>query len=90
MISFIQNHILYRFEIPKTITADQGPAFTGRKMVEFSNQTGFKLLNSTPYYAQANDQVEAAYKIIINLIKKHLKNKPRNWHKNLNQILLAC
>jgi hypothetical protein len=59
-------------------------------MVEFANQIGFKLLNSTPYYAQANGQVVAANKIIINLIKKHVKSKPRNWNNILNQILWDC
>ncbi|CAJ2641991.1 unnamed protein product, partial [Trifolium pratense] len=77
VISFIQNHIIYRFGIPETITTDQGSVFTGRKMQEFARQTGFKLLTSTPYYAQANGQVEAANKIIIGLIRKHIAQKPR-------------
>ncbi|WJX12138.1 hypothetical protein P8452_02667 [Trifolium repens] len=59
-------------------------------MVEFVQQTGFKLLTSTPYYAQANGQVEAANKIIIGLIKKHIAQKPRNWNKTLDQVLWAC
>ncbi|CAJ2637725.1 unnamed protein product [Trifolium pratense] len=57
VISFIQNHIIYRFGIPETITTDQGSVFTGRKMQEFARQTGFKLLTSTPYYAQANVEI---------------------------------
>ncbi|KAK2409203.1 protein NYNRIN [Trifolium repens] len=59
-------------------------------MVEFAQQTGFKLLTSTPYYVQANGQVEAANKIIIGLIKKHIAQKPRNWNKTLDQVLWAC
>ncbi|XP_050875026.1 uncharacterized protein LOC127078629 [Lathyrus oleraceus] len=51
---------------------------------------GFKLLTSTPYYAHANGQVEAANKVIIGLIKKHVGKKPRNWHKTLDHILWAC
>ncbi|XP_050889241.1 uncharacterized protein LOC127094451 [Lathyrus oleraceus] len=51
---------------------------------------GFKLLTSTPYYAQANGQVEVANKVIIGLIKKHVGKKPRNWHKTLDHILWAC
>jgi hypothetical protein len=47
-------------------------------MVEFASQTGFKLLTSTPYYAQANGQVEAVNKVIINLIKKHVSHRPKN------------
>ncbi|KAK2354765.1 hypothetical protein QL285_092243 [Trifolium repens] len=90
VINFIQNHIIYRFGIPETITTDQGSVFTGRKMQEFAQEIGFRLLTSTPYYAQANGQVEAANKIIINLIKKHIAQKPRNWHKTLDQVLWAC
>ncbi|XP_028213905.1 protein NYNRIN-like [Glycine soja] len=90
VISFIQNHIIYRYGIPETITTDQGSVFTGRKMQEFAKETGFRLLTSTPYYAQANGQVEAANKIVINLIKKHIAQKPRNWNKTLDQVLWAC
>ncbi|KAK2398378.1 hypothetical protein QL285_048323 [Trifolium repens] len=70
VISFIQNHIIYRFGLPETITTDQGTMFVGRKMQDFVEQAGFKLVTSTPYYAQANGQVEAANKIVIGLIKK--------------------
>jgi len=48
------------------------------------------LLTSTPFYAQANGQVEAANKIINNLIKKHTHAKPKNWHKTLNRVFWAC
>ena len=90
VIEFIRKHIIYRFGIPETITTDQGSVFTGRKMQEFAKEMGFKLLTSTPYYAQANGQVEAANKVVIGLIKKHVGKKPRNWHKTLDQILWAC
>lgn len=59
-------------------------------MVDFATKVGFKLLTSTPYYAQANCQVEVANKILIGLIKKHVGQKPRNWHRTLNQVLWAC
>jgi len=89
VISFIQNHILHRFGIPETITTDQGSVFTGQKTVRFANQTCFKLLTSTPYYAQANGQVEAANKNLITLIKKKLEENPRGLHKTLDQALWA-
>src|SRR3954467_53217 len=59
-------------------------------MQAFAVETGFKFLTPTLYYAQANGQVEAANKVIINLIKKHVRKKPRNWHQTLDQILWAC
>lgn len=85
VIELIQKHIIYRFGIPETFTTDQGSIFTGRKMQEFAKEMGFKLLTYTPYYAQA--KVEAANKVIIGFIKKHVGKKPRNWHKTLDQIL---
>lgn len=90
VIKFIQRHIIYRFEIPETITTDQGSVFTGRKVQEFAKEMRFKLLTSSPYYAQANGQVKAANKVVIGLIKKHMRKKPKNWHKTLDQILWAC
>ncbi|KAL1308631.1 hypothetical protein AAHE18_17G120800 [Arachis hypogaea] len=47
------------------------------------------IVTSTPYYAQANGQVEAANKILIGLIKKHIGNRPRTWHETLSQVLWA-
>ncbi|XP_050875661.1 uncharacterized protein LOC127079301 [Lathyrus oleraceus] len=37
-------------------------------MQEFAKEMGFKLLTSTPYYAQANGQVEAANKAVTILL----------------------
>ncbi|XP_050919799.1 uncharacterized protein LOC127137374 [Lathyrus oleraceus] len=59
-------------------------------MQEFAMEMGFKLLTSTPYYAQANGQVEAANKVVINLIKKHVGKRSKNWHKTLDQVLWVC
>jgi hypothetical protein len=39
---------------------------------EYANSLGIKLLNSSPYYAQANGQAEAANKGIIKLIKRRI------------------
>ncbi|XP_039686960.1 uncharacterized protein [Medicago truncatula] len=85
VIRFIQKFIIYRFGIPETITTDQGSVFTGRKIVKFAEDTGFKLLTLTPYYAQANGQVEAANKNIIAIIKRKLKAKPKNWPEILGE-----
>jgi transposase InsO family protein len=51
MIEFIKEHINYRFGIPQTITTDQGKMFTSHEFEDFAADTGFKLLNSSPYYA---------------------------------------
>nr|KYP61229.1 Pro-Pol polyprotein [Cajanus cajan] len=89
IIDFVEDHVITRFEIPQTITTDQGTVFTGRKFSQYAQSRGIKLITSTPYYAQANGQVEAANKVMIGLIKKHISSKPRNWHETLVQVLWA-
>ena len=49
---------------------------------------GIKLLNSSPYYAQANGQAEASNQILIKLIKK-IEEQPRKWYLTLNEVLWA-
>lgn len=78
MIDFVENHIVCRFEIPQTLTTDQSSIFTGKKVVNYTSSKAIKLLTSTPYYAQANGQVEAIKKVIIALIKNHIGRQPRN------------
>lgn len=85
-----RNHIIYRFRIPDTITINQCSMFTGRKMVAFASEVGFKMLTLIPYYAQANGQVKAANNIVFGLIKKRVGQKPRNWHRTINYVLWAC
>jgi hypothetical protein len=50
---------------------------------------GIKLLNSSPYYAQANGQAEASNKIMIKIIQKKIGQKPKRWHLVLNEALWA-
>lgn len=71
--------------------SDQGSMFTSQKMQEFASETGIELLTSTLYYAQENGQVEAANKIIIGLIKKHVGKKPKKigiklWTKSYEHV----
>lgn len=70
IIKFIQNQIVYRFEIPEIIMTNQDIVFTYDKVVAFAQQFGIKIVHSTSYYAQDNKQAEATNKIIIHLIKK--------------------
>ena len=53
MIDFVKEHIVYRFGIPQTISTDQGIMFASGEFDEFAISMGTKVLNSSPYYAQA-------------------------------------
>jgi len=94
MIDFVKEHMVYRFGIPQTITTDQGTMFTSREFDEFAIGMGIKVLNSSPYYAQANGQAKASNKGIIKLIKQKVEENPRIWHTLLNEALwsyrMAC
>ena len=72
MVEFVKKHIVYRLGIPQTITTDQGSMFISEEFGKFAASMGIKLLNSSPYYAQANGQAEASNKGIIKLIKRKI------------------
>jgi Integrase core domain. len=90
----VQEHIVYRFGLPQTITTDQGSIFVSDEFVQFADSVGIKLLNSSPYYAQANGQAEASNKSLIKLIKRKISDYPRQWHTRLAEALwsyrMAC
>jgi transposase InsO family protein len=89
MVEFVKEHIIYRFGIPQTITTDQGAQFVSLKFREFAKSMGIKLLNSSPYYAQANGQVEASNMIMVKLIQRKIDHKRKRWHSALNEDLWA-
>jgi hypothetical protein len=51
VISSVQQHIIHWFEVPQTLTIDQGPTFMSHQFKEFAESMKIKLLNSSPYYA---------------------------------------
>ena len=89
MIEFVKKHIIYRLGIPQTITTNQGTMFMSGEFEEFATGMGIRLLNSSPYYAQANAPVEASNKGVIKLIKRKNFERPRKWHTVLNEALWA-
>ena len=89
MIEFVKEHIVYWFGTPQTITTDQGSMFISEEFGEFAASMGIKLLNSSPYYAQANGQAEASNKGIIKLIKRKIEEQPKKWHTTLSEGLWA-
>jgi transposase InsO family protein len=65
VIEFITEHIIPKFGIPQTLTIDQGTSFVYGQVREFIESYKIKLLNSSPYYAQANGQAESSNKTLI-------------------------
>jgi len=89
VIEFITEHIIHRFGIPQTLTMDQGMSFMSKEVNDSVESYKIKMLNSSPYYAQANGQAESTSKVLIKLIKKKIEDNPRRWHKVLSEALWA-
>src|SRR6185437_7605658 len=73
VIEFSTEHIIHRFGIPQTLTTDQGSSFISKDVRVFAKSYKIKLLNSSPYYAQANGQAESNNKILIKLVKRKIE-----------------
>ena len=86
-IEFITEHIIHRFGIPQTLTTDQGSSFISKDVCAFAESYKIKLLNSSPYCAQANRQAESSNKILIKLVKKKIEENPRRWYEVLSETL---
>jgi hypothetical protein len=85
----VQEHIIYWFGVPQTLTTDQGPSFMSHQFREFADSMKIKLLNYSPYYAQANGQAEARNKVLIKIIKKRIKDNPRRWQEKFLEAMWA-
>ena len=65
---FIFNNIIARFGVAQAIVIDHDSHFRNFMMSELTKKLGLHHENSTPYYPQANDQVEAINKILITML----------------------
>jgi hypothetical protein len=62
--------------------------YISKEVCEFARLYKIKLLNSSPYYAQANGQAESSNRTLISLIKK-ISDHPSHLHKVLSEALWA-
>ena len=60
-----------------------------KKVKQFAESLGIRMLSSSPYYVQANGQAESTNKILIKLIKNKIEDHPRRWHEVLSEALWA-
>jgi transposase InsO family protein len=66
---FLFNHVIACFGVPQAIVTDHGSHFRNFMMSELTKKLGLHHDNSTPYYPQANGQVEVINKILINMLR---------------------
>jgi hypothetical protein len=72
---FVFNQIIAWFDIPSEIITDHGSHFQNEMMVELASNMGFKHSHSSPYYPQANGQVEAVNKSLKTIFAKKCQSK---------------
>ena len=58
-------------------------------MAELSAKLGFHHENSTPYYPQANGQVEVINKVLKTMLRQIVGDQKSNWHQTLFYALWA-
>ncbi|XP_058816749.1 uncharacterized protein K02A2.6-like [Topomyia yanbarensis] len=76
-----------RFGFPETLKTDNGPQFISGKLKRFCDQYGIQLRKTTPYWPQANGEVER----INGMIKKHLRisqEEQTDWKWDLRMCIL--
>lgn len=89
VITFIKQKIVHRFGVPETVIADRGSVFISEATQNAMRELGIQMIHSTPYYPKANGQAEAANKLVINVLKRMITDKPRDWHNILSDTLWA-
>jgi hypothetical protein len=86
---FIFNHIITRFRILQAIVTDHDSHFQNFMMSELTKKLGLRHENSTPYYPQANGQVEAINKVLITMLQWIIGIHKISWHTMLFSSLWA-
>ena len=83
------NHVVSRFGVPQAIVTDHGSHFRNHMMVELAAKLGLSHDSSTPYYPQANGQVEAINKVLERMLQRMIRVHKRSWHLILYSALWA-
>jgi hypothetical protein len=86
---FLLNQIIARFDIPKEIVTDHGSHFQNKMMSELMSNIGLRQEHSSPYYPQANGQVEAVNKSLKTILQRMINSTKSNWHLILYLALWA-
>jgi len=78
VMSFLNSHIITRFEISKCLVFDNAFYFSSLDMNVFALEKGIKLKYSTNYYPKGNGLAESTNKNLIKDNKENSVKKPQN------------
>lgn len=77
-----------RFGVPESIRSDNGPQFISEEFKSYCKEYGITLLKTTPYWPQANGEVERANKTILKHLKISQETGSDDWMWDLRSFLL--
>jgi transposase InsO family protein len=66
---FLFNQIIARFGVPREIFTNHGSHFQNQMMTEVTSKLGLRKEHSSPYYPQANGQVEVVNKTLKTMLQ---------------------
>jgi transposase InsO family protein len=91
-VKFLQS-IIYRFDVPKRVLADNGTQFKGAKFLRYCADFGIHHQPTSAAHPQTNGQVERTNGLLLQGTKtrmfQDLEAKGKNWHKELPLLLWA-
>ena len=87
--SFILEHIICRFGIPKIILSDNGTPFIGKAVEKLLADYQVFHGKSTRYYPQGNGIVEAFNKLLLRVLSRTVLDCPTMWHEFVPLALLV-
>ena len=85
----LRNGYFGLFGAPAYLVSDQGKAFTGHLITNLCELYGVQKLQTSPYHAQTNGQVERMNQTIIRMIGKLEQDKKARWSEHLPEMLAA-
>jgi hypothetical protein len=86
---FLFNQIIAWFVVPREIFTDHGSHFQNQMMSELTSKISLWQEHSSPYYPQANGQVEDVNKTLKTMLQRTINSAKSNWHLMLYSTLWA-
>lgn len=77
-----------RYGIPESIKSDNGPQFTSDVLQEFCKEYGIELRKTTPYWPQANGEVERANRALKKRLQISQETAGADWKWDLRMYIL--
>lgn len=77
-----------RYGIPESLKSDNGPQFISEALAQFCKDFGIQLRKSTPYWPQANGEVERANRALKKRLQISQENPDSDWKWDLRMYLL--